>query len=74
MQALVSLLLLSISLATYLFVLELRPAAAGDPAKGKALYEKYCVACHGPQGKGDGPAGRMLILRAPQARRSRRPN
>jgi len=34
--------------------------AAGDLAKGKALYEKYCVACHGPQGKGDGPAGRML--------------
>src|SRR5215467_10984246 len=26
-------------------------AAAGDPAKGKALYEKHCVACHGPQGK-----------------------
>jgi mono/diheme cytochrome c family protein len=35
-------------------------SAAGDPARGKALYEKYCVACHGPQGKGDGPAGRML--------------
>jgi mono/diheme cytochrome c family protein len=35
-------------------------SAAGDPAKGKAQYEKYCVACHGPQGKGDGPAGRML--------------
>ena len=34
--------------------------AAGDPAKGKALYEKHCVACHGPQGKGDGPAGKML--------------
>ena len=35
-------------------------SAAGDQGKGKALYEKYCVACHGPQGKGDGPAGRML--------------
>src|SRR5262245_26671006 len=34
--------------------------AAGDPVKGKGLYEKHCVACHGPQGKGDGPAGRML--------------
>ncbi len=32
-----------------------RPLAAdGDPAKGKGLYEKYCLACHGPQGKGDG--------------------
>ncbi len=34
--------------------------AAGDSAKGKAIYEKYCMACHGPQGKGDGPAGKML--------------
>jgi mono/diheme cytochrome c family protein len=34
--------------------------AAGDPAKGKAAYDKYCMACHGPQGKGDGPAGKML--------------
>jgi mono/diheme cytochrome c family protein len=34
--------------------------AAADPAKGKAAYEKYCMACHGPQGKGDGPAGKML--------------
>jgi len=34
--------------------------AAGDSTKGKALYEKHCMACHGPQGKGDGPAGKML--------------
>jgi len=34
--------------------------AAGGPAKGKAIYEKYCMACHGSQGKGDGPAGKML--------------
>src|SRR5262249_60853974 len=49
--------------ATVLGVLAAAPhfsSAAGDPAKGKALFEKYCVACHGPQGKGDGPAGRML--------------
>lgn len=60
MQALVSLILVSGSLATCLVVVPLRPAAACDPVKGRALYEKYCVACHGPQGKGDGPAGRML--------------
>jgi mono/diheme cytochrome c family protein len=35
-------------------------SAAGDPAKGKALFEKHCVACHGPQGKGDGPAGKVI--------------
>ncbi|HEU0036366.1 MAG TPA: cytochrome c [Kofleriaceae bacterium] len=23
-----------------------RPALAGDPTRGKALYEKYCMACH----------------------------
>lgn len=31
-------------------------AAAGEPdlARGKLVYEKYCLACHGPQGRGDG--------------------
>ena len=24
-------------------------------AKGKYLYENYCLVCHGPEGKGDGP-------------------
>jgi len=23
-------------------------------ARGKTLYKKYCLACHGPQGRGDG--------------------
>ena len=36
-------------------------AATGDPEKGKAVYEKSCVACHGPQGKGDGPTGKVLV-------------
>jgi len=34
--------------------------ATGDPTTGKAIYERHCIACHGPQGKGDGPAGKML--------------
>lgn len=34
--------------------------ASGDPVKGKAIYEKNCIACHGPQGKGDGPAGKVI--------------
>ncbi len=34
--------------------------AAGDPTKGKAIYEQRCATCHGPQGKGDGPTGKML--------------
>jgi cytochrome c6 len=28
------------------------------------LYERFCLACHGPQGKGDGPMGGVLIPRA----------
>ncbi|MGA6827504.1 c-type cytochrome [Nitrospira sp. NS4] len=33
-------------------------AAAGDARKGKAVYEKTCVLCHGPQGRGDGSVGK----------------
>ena len=44
-----------------MFLLQpLQAESAGDPAKGKAIYEKHCLACHGQQGKGDGPTGKML--------------
>jgi copper transport protein len=33
------------------------PADAASIASGQALYQEYCLACHGPRGKGDGPAG-----------------
>jgi mono/diheme cytochrome c family protein len=29
-------------------------AADRNLSRGKHIYEKYCVACHGQQGKGDG--------------------
>ncbi len=29
-------------------------------SKGKEIYETYCLACHGKDGKGDGPAGKEL--------------
>jgi len=35
-------------------------AAAAHAQDAKQLYEKSCNACHGPSGKGDGPAGKML--------------
>lgn len=35
-------------------------AEAGDARKGKAVYEKSCVLCHGPQGRGDGPVGKTV--------------
>src|SRR5262249_15840954 len=58
----------NIPFATVLFMIVLlglfsRPravVASGDPVKGKAIYEKNCIACHGPQGKGDGPAGKVI--------------
>lgn len=31
-----------------------------DPASGKAMFTSYCAACHGPAGKGDGPAASEL--------------
>jgi mono/diheme cytochrome c family protein len=31
-----------------------------DPAAGRTLYEARCLACHGAEGKGDGPAGAAL--------------
>jgi mono/diheme cytochrome c family protein len=34
-------------------------AADGDNP-GKALYLRYCGACHGPEGKGDGIAGTFM--------------
>ena len=28
--------------------------------KGKAIYTEHCMSCHGPEGKGDGEAGKEL--------------
>jgi mono/diheme cytochrome c family protein len=30
------------------------PAAADEPPAGRAVYLRYCSACHGSDGKGDG--------------------
>lgn len=38
------------------------PAAAAAP-RGKAVYDAHCAECHGPDGKGDGPAAFLLIPR-----------
>lgn len=39
---------------------------ASDPAaveRGAAHYQRYCQGCHGPGGRGDGPAARTLKTR-----------
>lgn len=38
--------------------------AKGSAARGAKVYGTYCVTCHGPSGKGDGPASAAL---GPQA-------
>jgi cbb3-type cytochrome c oxidase subunit III len=35
-------------------------AIAQDAAKGKEVFTANCASCHGPEGKGDGPAGAAL--------------
>jgi mono/diheme cytochrome c family protein len=42
--------------AAALASLPLAAQAAGDAAAGKAKYDIFCASCHGPAGKGDGPA------------------
>ena len=36
------------------------PSFAGDAEEGKAKFQQFCAACHGPAGAGDGPASAAL--------------
>ena len=38
-------------------------AAADPPYDGRQLYLKYCGACHGPAGKGDGIVGTFMRVK-----------
>lgn len=37
-----------------------RASAASDAKAGHQVHVSNCQRCHGPQGKGDGPAGKLL--------------
>ena len=36
------------------------PARPASPSSGREIYRAYCAACHGLDGKGDGPASSAL--------------
>lgn len=42
------------------YKLRLAPRGAPDLARGKILYGQRCAACHGAEGRGDGPAAKGL--------------
>ena len=33
-----------------------------DLSRGKAIYERHCMTCHGPRGYGDGPNALLLTI------------
>ena len=35
-------------------------SASGDAGKGEKIYQQFCLACHGPEGKGDGPVAATI--------------
>jgi mono/diheme cytochrome c family protein len=39
------------------------PAVRTSGASGKEMYDAYCAACHGTDGKGEGPASPAMKLR-----------
>jgi mono/diheme cytochrome c family protein len=43
-----------------LFSASIAVAADTPPDPGRAMYLRYCGACHGPHGKGDGLAGSFM--------------
>lgn len=36
------------------------PIKPTSPVSGKGMFTSYCAACHGPEGKGNGPAAEAL--------------
>lgn len=49
------------ALATLLLAGAAAPLVA--QAEGKALYDRWCAGCHGPEGRGDGPGAATMLPR-----------
>ena len=56
----IALLLLALTFPDQTAVKNPVASSAGSVANGGKLYGRYCVACHGGAGRGDGPAGAKL--------------
>jgi mono/diheme cytochrome c family protein len=56
--------LLSVLLSAASVIPQRSPAQdyPADVSRGKALYERHCMACHGPRGYGDGPNALLLTI------------
>jgi mono/diheme cytochrome c family protein len=52
--------LISVLGAFAIVAFALVPARAADMAAAKQNYDTFCVKCHGPGGKGDGPGAATL--------------
>ncbi len=50
------------------------PVHATQSITGKDLYQEYCAVCHGPAGKGDGPAAGALKAPLPDLTQISRKN
>lgn len=52
--------LMALVLSVAFLISVLGTAQAADLAKGKSTFTSFCASCHGPTGKGDGPAAAGL--------------
>lgn len=48
---------LILALSALALLLAIPASSDQAPTPGQENYEQLCTACHGPEGKGDGPAG-----------------
>ncbi len=48
------------TVAVSLLAMAAAPAARAEQDSGRELYVRYCGACHGPEGKGDGIASSFM--------------